>query len=154
MHDLRKILDLIKIFAVPKDFLKSKNYCTMIPQVDLFSFVFLEKLKTPKRNFEIKWPLGCTLRLVKVLISLVGWDTYLLAIGIPSKFCVACTALVVSLEYRCRYIGDLLRITSRSVSNACTAGTRWLTAQPPFTTRASAAPTCIQIVRSFVTKRK
>ena len=27
---LRKIFDLRKIFAVPKDFLKSKNYCTNI----------------------------------------------------------------------------------------------------------------------------
>ena len=26
---------------------------TMIPQVDLFSFVFWEKLKTPKMHFEI-----------------------------------------------------------------------------------------------------
>ena len=30
---------------------------TMKPQVDLFSFVFLRKLKTPKRHFEINWPL-------------------------------------------------------------------------------------------------
>ena len=29
----------------------------MIPQVDLFLFVFWEKLKTPKRHFEINWPL-------------------------------------------------------------------------------------------------
>ena len=30
----------------------------MIAQVDLFWFVFLEKLKTPKRHFESTWPLG------------------------------------------------------------------------------------------------
>ena len=30
----------------------------MIPQVDLFSFVFLEKLKNPKSPFEINRPLG------------------------------------------------------------------------------------------------
>ena len=29
----------------------------MIPMVDLFSFVFWEKLKTTKRHFEINWPL-------------------------------------------------------------------------------------------------
>ena len=33
------------------------DFTTMIPQVDLFSFVFWEKLKTPKRHFEINWPL-------------------------------------------------------------------------------------------------
>ena len=32
---------------------------TMKPQVDLFSFVFWRKLKTPKRHFEIIWPLAC-----------------------------------------------------------------------------------------------
>ena len=30
----------------------------MIPQVDLFSFIFWEKLKAPKRHFEINWPLA------------------------------------------------------------------------------------------------
>ena len=30
----------------------------MIPQFDLFSFVFWRKLKTPKRHFEINWPLA------------------------------------------------------------------------------------------------
>ena len=33
------------------------DFTTMIPQVDLFSFVFWKKLKTPKRHFEINWPL-------------------------------------------------------------------------------------------------
>ena len=28
MFDLRKIFDLCEEFCVPKDFLKSKNYCT------------------------------------------------------------------------------------------------------------------------------
>ena len=32
-------------------------FITMKPQVDLFSFVFWRKLKTPKRHFEINWPL-------------------------------------------------------------------------------------------------
>ena len=30
----------------------------MIPQVELFSLGFLEELKTPKRRFEINWPLA------------------------------------------------------------------------------------------------
>ena len=30
---------------------------TMKPQVDFFSFVFWRKLRTPKRHFEINWPL-------------------------------------------------------------------------------------------------
>ena len=34
------------------------DFTTMIPQVDLFSFVFWKKLKTPKRHFEINWPLS------------------------------------------------------------------------------------------------
>ena len=33
------------------------DFTTMIPQVDLFSFVFWKKFKTPKRHFEINWPL-------------------------------------------------------------------------------------------------
>ena len=32
-------------------------FTTMKPQVDLFSFIFWRKLKTPKRHFEIDWPL-------------------------------------------------------------------------------------------------
>ena len=34
------------------------DFTTMIPQVDLFSFIFWRKLKTPKRHFEINWPLA------------------------------------------------------------------------------------------------
>ena len=33
-------------------------FTTMKPQVDLFLFVFWRKLKTPKRHFEIIWPLA------------------------------------------------------------------------------------------------
>ena len=32
-------------------------FTTMKPQVDLFSFVFRRKLKTPKKHFEIIWAL-------------------------------------------------------------------------------------------------
>ena len=37
----------------PKNEQKKIDFTTMIPQVDLFSFVFWRKLKTSKRHFEI-----------------------------------------------------------------------------------------------------
>ena len=43
----------------PKKRTNKFDFTTMIPQVNLFSFVFLRKLKTPKRHFEINWPLVC-----------------------------------------------------------------------------------------------
>ena len=55
---------LFSIVNSPKTRTKQFDFSTMIPQVDLFSFVFGEKLKTPKRHFEIKWPL-----LVKAILS-------------------------------------------------------------------------------------
>ena len=33
------------------------NFTTMIPQVDLFSFVYWKKSKTPENHLEINWPL-------------------------------------------------------------------------------------------------
>ena len=44
---------LFGILNSPKKRTKNFDFTTMIPQVDLFSFVFWEKLKTPKRHFEI-----------------------------------------------------------------------------------------------------
>ena len=32
-------------------------FTAMKPHVDMFSFIFWRKLKTPKRHFEINWPL-------------------------------------------------------------------------------------------------
>ena len=37
---------------------KEFDFTTMIPQVDLFSFAFWRKSKTPINHFEIIWPLG------------------------------------------------------------------------------------------------
>ena len=34
------------------------NFITMIPQVDLFLFIFWRKLMKPKRHFKINWPLA------------------------------------------------------------------------------------------------
>ena len=42
---------------LPKKRTKKFNFTTMVPQVELFPFVFLGELKTPKRHFEIYWPL-------------------------------------------------------------------------------------------------
>ena len=53
----------------------------MKPQFDLFSFVFWRKLKTPKRHFEIIWPLveGETFLLLfrLALAKLCLWELYL-----------------------------------------------------------------------------
>ena len=40
------------------------DFTIKIPQVDLFSFIFWKKLKTPKQHFEINWPLSWLHRLV------------------------------------------------------------------------------------------
>ena len=44
---------LLGIFNSPKKRMKNFNFTTMVPQVELFSFVFYGELKTPKRHFEI-----------------------------------------------------------------------------------------------------
>ena len=49
---------LFGILNFPKKRTKKFNFTTLISQVDLFSFVFWQKLKTSKRNFEINWSLG------------------------------------------------------------------------------------------------
>ena len=41
----------------PKKRTKKFDFTTLIPQVDLFSFVFWEKLKTLKIHFKVNWPL-------------------------------------------------------------------------------------------------
>ena len=41
----------------PKKWTNKFYFTTMKPQVDLFSFVFWRKLKTPTRHFKINWPL-------------------------------------------------------------------------------------------------
>ena len=41
-----------------KKWTKKFDLTTMIPQFDFFSFVFWKKVKTPKRHFEINWPLS------------------------------------------------------------------------------------------------
>ena len=48
---------LFGILTSSKNQAKEVDLTTMIPQVDLFSFIFWKNLKTPKRHFEINWPL-------------------------------------------------------------------------------------------------
>ena len=43
---------LFGIFNSPKKRTKKFDFTTKVPQVKLFSFVFWEELKTPKRHFE------------------------------------------------------------------------------------------------------
>ena len=45
------------IFNSPKKQPKKFDFTTMAPQVELFSFVFWRRFKTPKRHSEINWPL-------------------------------------------------------------------------------------------------
>ena len=47
---------------------KKFDFTSMIPQVDLFSFIFRKKFKTPKRHFEINWSLDPYL--LTVLLSI------------------------------------------------------------------------------------
>ena len=49
--------ELFDILNSSKKRKKIFDLTTMIPQVDLFSYVFWKNLKTPKRHFEIHWPL-------------------------------------------------------------------------------------------------
>ena len=49
---------LFGILNSPTKRTKKFDFATMVPQVELFSFVFLGELKTPKRHFEINWPLA------------------------------------------------------------------------------------------------
>ena len=44
---------LFVVLNSPKKRTKKFDFTTMIPQFVLFPFVFWEKLKTPKRHFEI-----------------------------------------------------------------------------------------------------
>jgi hypothetical protein len=56
---------------LPKNERKKSDFTTMILQVDLFSFIFWEKLKTPKNHFEINWPLmGVTLHWISWIHTL------------------------------------------------------------------------------------
>ena len=48
---------LFGIFNSSKKRTEKFDLTTIVPQVDLFSFIFWKNLKTPKIHFEINWPL-------------------------------------------------------------------------------------------------
>ena len=52
-----KLKWFFQVIVSSKKWKNKFNFTTMIPQVDLFSFVFWRKLKRLKRPFEIIWPL-------------------------------------------------------------------------------------------------
>ena len=49
---------LFGIFNSPKKQTKKFDFTTMVPQVELFSFVFWENWRHLKRHFKIKWQIG------------------------------------------------------------------------------------------------
>ena len=51
---------LFGILNSSKKWTKKFDLTNMIPQVDLFLFIFWKNLKTPKRHFKICWPLATT----------------------------------------------------------------------------------------------
>ena len=51
---------LFGIFNSPKKRTNKFDFTTLVPQVELFSFIFWENWKTPKRHFEINWHLLLT----------------------------------------------------------------------------------------------
>ena len=61
---VKKLVELGRVCPQGQNFSSSKKrtnefyFTTIKLQVDLFSFVFWKKLKTPKRQFEINWPLA------------------------------------------------------------------------------------------------
>ena len=47
---------LFGVFNSSKKWTNKFSFTTMLPHVDLFSFIVWNELKTPKRHFEITWP--------------------------------------------------------------------------------------------------
>ena len=68
---------LFGIFDSSKKPTKKSDLTTMVPPVELFSFIFWKNLKTPKRHFEINWPLTALYSLIKedfFNMILVKWE--------------------------------------------------------------------------------
>ena len=56
---------------------KEFDFTTMIPQVDLFSFIFWRKSKTPKNHFEINYPLALLKSNFTILMKSFGnWSLF------------------------------------------------------------------------------
>ena len=54
-----KVRQIRNDFFKPMFLPKNERTNSTLLLLDLFSFVFWKKVKTPKRHFEINWPLGC-----------------------------------------------------------------------------------------------
>ena len=79
---------------------KEFNFTTMIPQVDLFSFVFWRKLKTPKNHFEIIWPLVTPKELRDRFWNFMAFSEYLNFTGLwYYKFSMAFSVGGFSVNY-------------------------------------------------------
>ena len=63
---------LFGIFNSPKKLTKKFDFTTMVPQVELFSFVFWENWRHQKNYFEINWPLAHEIRKVDTALLRSG----------------------------------------------------------------------------------
>ena len=72
---------IVKPWILPKR-TNEFDFTTIISQVDLFSFILWKKLKTPKRYFEINWPLALRRKSWKVIaisaLYLIFFSQYIL----------------------------------------------------------------------------
>ena len=57
VNNLLKIRQILNYFFKPTFLPKNERTNSSLLLVDFFSFVFWKKVKTPKRHFEINWPL-------------------------------------------------------------------------------------------------
>jgi hypothetical protein len=76
------------------------NLTTMIPQVELYSFVFWKILKTPKRQFEINWPLSARIIGPKLVLKLIP-ETHIINPFWPvNVFCPNFLTIWLSAHYK------------------------------------------------------
>ena len=83
-------------------------FTTMKPQVDLFLFVFWRKLKTPKRYFEINWPLVDFQKGLQKVPSSYFQSPFLKVKNHPNFFCF------IILNYQIFAIGIFDKSNSRN----------------------------------------
>ena len=74
---------LFRIFNSSRKQTKKLHLTSMVPQVEPIFFCFLEELKTPKRHFEINWPLAIEFRKWFFYLNLAKWRLILLKVKGP-----------------------------------------------------------------------
>ena len=62
--------------SLPKKQTKKFDFTIMVPQVKLFSFIFLGEFTTPKRHLEINWPLAWWELMLTEWEKLSWWWTF------------------------------------------------------------------------------